>query len=535
MTTVATASLTIPETASSSVRWRVLVGAIMVQLILGTVYGYSVFWQPLESELWPAILTSEKAAELVAAGAKVPTEALIVADAAAARRERESRVGYLKYSFAICLLSFATAMVFAGRLQDIKGPRFTAVLGGLILGLGFLIFGQMNHLVTFYICHALLMGSLVVIALLIFDALFRGVDRGQYPILRYVPHGIVTVAIVIGVGLGTHYVSNTSTDRLFLLWGTIGLLAGVGIGYAYVCPIAALVKWFPAQKGLVSGIAVAGFGLGAYIFSQKSVFGAVGFIDQYGITTFFTIHGLISASVVTAGGMLLRNPPPVSAATGESGAQGPPGVDVTWQEILRTGRFYVVWLMFFSGAMAGLMVIGILKPFAGNQLVSAAGTAVTESLRAELLLKGATAVGVLAIFNAAGRVVWGLLSDLLGRMAALMLMFVLQAATLLALIALRTELTLAVGAACVGFNFGGNFALFPSLTADLFGSRNFGANYGWVFTSYGVAGVIGVWVGNRAQEITGSYFAAFAIAATLCFLSAILAFALSRVRNAATA
>ncbi|MEK7710272.1 MAG: OFA family MFS transporter [Planctomycetota bacterium] len=538
MTTVATASLTIPETASSSARWRVLVGAIMVQLILGTVYGYSVFWQPLESELWPAILTGEKAAELVAAGEKVPVEALIVADAAEAKQERETRLGYLKYSFAICLLSFATAMVFAGRLQDIKGPRFTAILGGLILGLGFLIFGQMNHLVTFYVCHALLMGSLVVIALLIFDALFKGVDRAQYPILQYVPHGIVTVAVVIGVGLGTHYVSNTSTDRLFLLWGTIGLLAGVGIGYAYVCPIAALVKWFPAHKGLVSGIAVAGFGLGAYIFSQKSVFGAVGFIERYGIATFFTVHGLISAIVVTAGALLLRNPPPMSAATAVAAAKAPPGADATWQEVLRTGRFYVVWLMFFSGAMAGLMVIGILKPFAGSQLVSAAesaGTAVTDSLRAELLLKGATAVGVLAIFNAAGRVVWGLLSDVLGRMAAMMLMFVLQAATLLSLITFRTELTLAVGAACVGFNFGGNFALFPSLTADLFGSKNFGANYGWVFTSYGVAGVIGVWVGNTAQQMTGSYFAAFAIAATLCFLSAILAFALSRVRKTATA
>jgi OFA family oxalate/formate antiporter-like MFS transporter len=96
-------------------------------------------------------------------------------------------------------------------------------------------------------------------------------------------------------------------------------------------------------------------------------------------------------------------------------------------------------------------------------------------------------------------------------------------------------MTLAVGAACVGFNFGGNFALFPSLTADLFGSKNFGANYGWVFTSYGVAGVIGVWVGNTAQQMTGSYFAAFAIAATLCFVSAILAFSLSRVRKVATA
>jgi len=536
MTTFATIPMTMTASVSSGTRWRVLAGAVMVQLILGTVYGYSVFWQPLESEIWPAILTSENAAAMTAAGESVPSGAIIVADAAAAKQERETRLGYLKYAFAICLLSFATAMVFAGRLQDIKGPRFTAVLGGLILGIGFITAGQMNHLVTFYICHALLMGSLVVIALLLFEAVFKGMDRTVYPILQYVPHGIVTVAIVVGSGLGTHYVSNSSGDRLFLLLGTIGLLAGVGIGYAYVCPIAALVKWFPAHKGLVSGIAVAGFGLGAYMFSQKNAIGAVGFIEKHGIPTFFTVHGLISAVVVTAGALLLCNPP----GTGGSqvgAAKAAPIKDSTWQDILQTGKFYVVWLMFFSGAMAGLMVIGILKPFAGSQLVAAAdggGNALTEALRSDLLLKGATAVGVLALFNAAGRVVWGLLSDLLGRMAAMTLMFALQGVTLLSLITFHTELTLAVGAACVGFNFGGNFALFPSLTADLFGSKNFGANYGWVFTSYGVAGVIGVWVGNTAQQMTGSYFAAFAIAAGLCFISAILAFILSQVRRAAT-
>jgi OFA family oxalate/formate antiporter-like MFS transporter len=104
----------------------------------------------------------------------------------------------------------------------------------------------------------------------------------------------------------------------------------------------------------------------------------------------------------------------------------------------------------------------------------------------------------------------------------------LQGVTLLALSTLDTPWQLAAGAASVGFNFGGNFALFPSLTADLFGTKNFGANYGWVFTSYGVAGVMGVWAGNLAQQATGSYFAAFAVAAALCFASALLAMVLGR-------
>ncbi len=536
MTTLPAHNPVLSVSASRAAKWRVLVGALMVQLILGTVYGYSVFWQPLEAHLWPAVITQAEAQSMQAAGAVVASNTVIAPDAETAAQMQAARHGYLKYSFAICLLSFATAMVFAGRLQDIKGPRFTAVLGACILGLGFMIAGLMNHPATFYVCHALLMGSAVVVALLFFDALFKGVDREKYPILLYVPNGVVTVAVVCGIVLGNHYVTAQAADQIFLLWATIGLLAGVGIGYAYVSPIAALVKWFPDHKGLVSGVAVAGFGFGAYIFSSDSAIGAVGFIERYGIPKFFLVHALISFVVVCAGGMLLRNPPespsPASVTSRSNGS------DATWQELLRSGRFYVVWLMFFSGAMAGLMVIGILKPFAGSQLVRAAEEAsatLTPAIRSDLLLRGATVVGVLAIFNALGRIVWGFTSDKLGRTPALMLMFVFQGVTLLSLSTLNTETLLAVGAACVGFNFGGNFALFPSLTADLFGARNFGANYGWVFTAYGVAGVTGVWMGNAAQRLTGSYFVAFAGAAGLCFVSAILAGVVRRTRPVSSA
>ncbi|MEK6799709.1 MAG: OFA family MFS transporter [Planctomycetota bacterium] len=522
MTTLLTAQVALPVHHATMMKWKVLVGAVMVQMILGTVYGYSVFWQPLEATVWPAVVA--------AAPAGVP--AAVASETA--QPPQEARLGYLKYAFAICLLSFATAMIFAGRLQDLHGPRFTALLGGTILGIGFLVAGQLDHLVTFYLCHAALLGAMVLAALLALDAFCHGIDRLRYPIVAYLPHAVVTTAIVGGVALAQHQVSGNGADRLLLLWGTIGLLAGVGIGFAYVCPIAALVKWFPEHKGLVSGVAVAGFGLGAYLFSGKSVLGAVGFIERYGITTFFTVHGLVCAAVVSLGALLLRNPPHAGSVLAAGRTAKTAVGDSTWQDVLRNPRFYVAWMMFFSGAMAGLMVIGILKPFAGAQLVAAAersSGAASAAIRDELILKGATAVGVLALFNAAGRVVWGLLSDRIGRSPAMMLMFVSQAVTMLSLAALDTEFQLAVGAACVGFNFGGNFALFPSLTADLFGSKNFGANYGWMFTSYGVAGVMGVWAGNAAQRMTGSYFVAFAFAAALCFASAILAVLLGRLNR----
>lgn len=519
---------------SRTVRWQVLIGAILVQLILGTVYGYSVFWQPLEAELWPPIVTKSEAQTAAAAtGAAVPAHATLVDGPEGVQRERDRRIGYLKYSFAICLLSFAVSMIFAGRIQDVQGPRFTALIGAVLLGTAFVLAGQMRHLATYYLCHAFLMGLVAISALAACDALMRRVDHHRARWVGYLPYGVTTFVIVAGLTIGNRYLSNNTSDKLLLLWATIGLLAGVGIGFAYVCPIAALVKWFPHHKGLVSGLAVAGFGFGAYIFSRPDGLGAVGYIERFGIHTLFTTHGLISFVVVCVGALLLRNPPssipagtPAAATSGRPREQAP---------ILRTVPFYLAWLMFFSGAMAGLMVIGIMKPFVGDQLVATARTAgvmMDEPLRQSLLLKGATAVGILAIFNAVGRIVWGLLSDRVGRTAALMMMFALQGIAMLSLAALTTDWLLYAGAALVGFNFGGNFALFPSLTADLFGSRHFGANYGKVFTSYGAAGVVGVWVGNVARTWTGSYFAAFAMAAGLCFLSMLLALPLRRRHQA---
>jgi MFS transporter, OFA family, oxalate/formate antiporter len=108
-------------------------------------------------------------------------------------------------------------------------------------------------------------------------------------------------------------------------------------------------------------------------------------------------------------------------------------------------------------------------------------------------------------------------------------MFLLQAATMFALGGMRTETGLVIAASLVGFNYGGAFALFPSATADLFGARNLGANYGWLFTSYGIAGVVGIAAGNAAKTMTGSYAAAFAMAGTLCLVSAALAFVLKRM------
>ncbi len=512
---------------SPATKWLVLTGAIIIQLILGTVYGYSIFWEPLQSEVYPPIVTQADHAAMVAAGQDV-TGLTVVASAEEAAQLKTRQQGYLKYAFSICILSFAVVMVIAGRLQDIKGPRFTAIIGGILMSLGFLLAGLMENPVVFYIGHAAFAGAVCIVLLMLTQALLGGMDPKEFPIVQHIPLGIVAAVVVAGTVLGQRYIGNGGEfDKLFLLWGTVGFLAGAGIGFAYVCPIAALIKWFPEHKGLVSGLAVAGFGFGAYLFKGQTI-GALGYIQEHGIVAFFMVHGLVCLVAVAIGAMLLRNPPTVQTVR--------KAADSNWQDTLRKPAFYVLWLMFFSGALAGLMVIGIVAVFAGERLVEGAGgTAVENADRLALMAKGAAAVGWLAIFNAVGRVVWGFVSDRIGRTAAFVAMFSFQAVMMFILGGLSTELSLAVGASIVGFNFGGNFALFPSATADLFGAKNLGANYGWVFTSYGIAGVIGIVAGNTAKAMTGSYSAAFAVAGGLCVVSAVLAIGLQVSQNRAAA
>lgn len=515
-----------PAPPSPSTKYTVLLGAIIVQLILGTIYGYSIFWEPLTARVFPDIVTAEQVEIMVAEGLDV-TNVTIVADIKEAKVARSSQQGYLKYAFSICVLTFASVMVFAGRFQDLKGPRIPAFIGAVLMGGGFIVAGLLSSPIVFFIAHSLFAGMIALLALMAFHAIFGHLDPEERIIVKYAPQAILTTVIVGSVILGNQYVGRLNEmDSLFLLWGTVGFLAGAGVGFAYVCPIAALVKWFPEKKGLVSGIAVAGFGFGAYLFSQK--WGALGFIEEFGITRFFVVHGLVCFVGIIIGASLLRNPPGYEPG----GKAAATGAGASWQRTLKQPSFYVLWTMFFSASVAGLGVIGIVKVFAGEQLVTAAeeGGNILSSLgRAELMAGAAKAVGVLAIFNALGRVAWGFISDKIGRTPSFIAMFILQAITMFLLGSMTTETSLVIAASFVGFNYGGAFALFPSATADIFGARNLGANYGWVFTAYGVAGVVGIAAGNAAKVMTGSYSAAFSMAGVLCLGSVGLALVLHRM------
>ncbi len=385
---------------SNTNRITPVIGALLVQAILGTVYAFSVFVKPMQLEFgWDRTTT--------------------------------------QWAFSFALLTFAIVMIPAGKLQDKIGPKKTASIGGVLLGLSFLL------------------GALFI-----------------------------------------------NENRPWVLYITYGLIGGAGIGFGYVCPIAALVKWYPDKKGLITGIAVAGFGAGALFFAGpastlilapnpgsealgigKIILLALG-VDKgegFGIgwRLFFVIHGIFATAVVVFGASLLKTPPPgwkPAGWTGSVSVNQQKQNDYSWKEMLNTPIACMLWVTFIFGATSGLMAIGQWKPMTAAILQG-------QTFAPEWLGtfgRFVEPVGILAIFNALGRVFWGKISDMIDRPRAMMMMYLAQGTAFMLLISVESTFAVFLASALVGLNFGGNFALFPAATADYFGSKNLGMNYGWI-------------------------------------------------------
>ncbi len=410
----------------------VILGALIVQLCLGSIYAWSFFQTALRDAtgayIWPSL--------------------------------------YTQLPFAAGLASFALFMIFAGRWQDRVGPRKVATVGGILLGIGYI------------------------------SAYFVDMVTGGDAFLG-------TVYLVI----------------------TYGIIGGAGIGFAYVCPIAALVKWFPDKKGTITGIAVAGFGAGALVF---------GYLEQYLLTLYnvpstlnigmpMLVLGVIYLVLVILGAQVLTNPPegwlPAGYTPPTTTADGK-GKDIMPGSMIRTSTFWLLWLMFVFAATAGLMTLGNVK---------------TAALLIDPAADAVILVGVMSLLNAAGRIVWGATSDKIGRENTMILMFITLAIGMFAFawmstIAISWYAVMAI-ASLIGFCFGGNFALFPSATADFFGTKNVGKNYGVMFTAYGIAGITGAFVAGPIVDATGSYFMAFVVTGVLAIIAVLFTFVLKSKRK----
>jgi OFA family oxalate/formate antiporter-like MFS transporter len=398
----------------------------------------------------------------------------------------------------IVLACFALAVIFGGRLQDKFGPRVIATIGGAVLGLGLIL-------------------------------------------ARF---------------------SESFAPGVALIWliATFSVLGGIGIGMGYVCPIATCVKWFPDKRGLITGLAVAGFGAGAFFFAplakglvsvgKYQLLGANLFdLPRIGVFSTFLTLGIVFLVLVVAGAQLLRNPPAGYVPKGwtppqKAAGTGPVKQDFVPGEVLKTPQFWLLWLTYFAGCTAGLQVIMKASPIWESLKVGAtAPDLVNADLVKSVGAAGAMAVSILAIFNSLGRIAWGKFSDNLGRKTTLVVMFAICGAAMLLLNILNTYPLYLIGICVVGFCFGGFLALYPAVTADYYGSKHYGVNYGLMFSAYGAGGIVGPMLaaalmktvnkidykavdatGNEIQKAftVGDYKVAFVVAGVMCVAAAIL-------------
>ena len=393
--------------------WRVVAAGTGINLALGILYAWSIFKSAIEKDFgWdPARLNDP---------------------------------------YAVCCLVFSFVMILGGRCQDRFGPKWTAMLGG----------------------------------------------------------------VLVAAGLG---ISSQSSDYLVWVLG-FGVLAGIGIGFGYSAATPPALKWFPASMtGKIAGVVVAGFGLAPlYIAPLTDLLlkkGGVGFA-----TLFYSLFFLISVCGLA---MLLKNPEEKALVAGKNS----PALQVSVQPLGLFVRkdFYLLWMIYFIASGAGLMVISSINGMAKKSMGEMAFLAVV----------------VLALGNASGRVVAGFVSDKVGRKATLLGVTILQAICMLLAVPVTETLSfpilLVLLATAIGFHYGANLCLFPAFAKDLYGLKNFGVNYGILFTAWGAGGFVLSRLQQMLKASSGNFRSSFFVAAAFLVVGALLTLLLDKPKKAVLA
>ena len=310
--------------------------------------------------------------------------------------------------------------------------------------------------------------------------------------------GIRNLTLVSGVLVGLGLIASAHVQSLDMIYLLAGVVVGFAVGIAYISTLSNLIKWFPDNKGLISGISVGAFGSGSLLFKYVNA----ALISGAGVSAAFFYWGVIVMALIVLGSMLLKEPEQVN----QQANHGTLGNDYTVRQMLASKEAYMLFVIFFAACMSGLYLIGIVKDMgvqlAGMDLATAANT-----------------VSAVAIFNTAGRIILGTLSDKVGRMRVIsftMLVTILAIAALSFVTLSHTLFFICVGA--VAFCFGGNITVFPAIVGDFFGLKNHSKNYGIIYQGFGLGALAGSFVANHF----GGFHATFMVMGVLSVISLLI-------------
>ncbi|MEM3404423.1 MAG: OFA family MFS transporter [Nitrososphaeria archaeon] len=315
------------------------------------------------------------------------------------------------------------------------------------------------------------------------------------------------IATAGGILLGLGMLLSSFTSSLPWLYVSYGIVGGLGLGLAYVTPITTCAKWFPDKKGLITGLAVFGFGAGSIVFAPLWTF----LINAIEWRTTFLLTGILFTALIVPSAQILRNPPQGYKPTNWNPPASKKKVeDYEPLMMVKTIPFFMIWVSYWFGTTAGLMVIGHAKQ-------AAIEVALLDPIQASLV------VSILGLFNAFGRVLWGFAGDRFGREKVLTLLFTLCSIALFMMALIPGAISFVIGVILVGLSFGGFLALYPAVTSDYYGTKNLGVNYGIVFTAYGAGAVLGPIMAAYFKTFSGTYIPSFLVAGGLALIGVILA------------
>lgn len=315
-------------------------------------------------------------------------------------------------------------------------------------------------------------------------------------------------AILFGLGtIGSGFA--IAMESKILLYLTYGVLGGAGLGIGYISPVSTLVKWFPDKRGMATGLAIMGFGFASAISGPAIKV----LIDSVGIPSTFYILGSIYFVVMFAAAQYLETPPEGYMPERFSKAlkSGKTKIkedlaSLTREEAIKTGRFYGLWIMLFINVTCGIAIISVASPLL-QEVVGISAIA------------AASAVGLMGIFNGAGRIAWASVSDYLTRPVVFVLFFVTQIIAFYLLTTVTSILLFQILLYYIMTCYGGTFASIPAYIGDIFGTKQLGAIHGYILTAWALAGLVGPLVIAYVRDTTGSYVSTLYVFVGLFFVA----------------